>query len=283
MNIQWTDIKHQLHAKKLTSKTKLSELTKQDRHFLKAIKSLIMFFPQYPVDQELVNTVQSLPYYNIIQPYLIDALIPSRYPYLSSEVLYYHLKYNSYMPDSLSDRLYYTVYHDICDHKLSKPLVIADMGSGQNKLADFLSKTQPLWYVHNIDMIKTAKSTLQMNMKKTCITSRSCDFVVFNHSLWGKRGDLEDYFKEAYRILIPDGYVIIYDDTKILQKVINLHIVTNKYQFLTNKLKNTTYPSIKLKKVNPSSYIFKRTDTSDDIGINSLKLSPSITYEFLND
>lgn len=275
MSNQWNDIKHIAQANRVSKLKRFSHLSYRMRHFVRVMKTIDMFYPDLLVTPKIINLLKKAKFWSIVQPFRVDALILERFCLFPSEIIYYHIQRHSGFIQQ-SSGLHEKMCHQISKlHTSEKNLVIADMGAGVGSIQLHVQQKYTRWYVHSVDYIKSAPHILCMNMKKTCIIRKSCNVVVFINSLWGITSDLEDYLREAHRILVESGFVIIYDSLERIMEIKNLRNINHRYSIISE----TTTDNV-------NCIVLRRENfnlSSDSLRISSIQSSPSISYEFLND
>lgn len=80
--------------------------------------------------------------------------------------------------------------------------IIADMGCGEGRLAESISNK-----VHSFDLVSRKSHVCACDIAHTPLKDGSVDVVVFCLSLMGT--NVGDFLKEAYRILRPQGTILI--------------------------------------------------------------------------
>lgn len=93
---------------------------------------------------------------------------------------------------------------------IPKNHIIADMGCGDAKIAATVPNK-----VHSFDFKARNSRVTQCDMSHTPLDDKSVDLVVFVLSLMGT--NVEDFIKEAYRILKPNGRLLVVEVTSRIE------------------------------------------------------------------
>lgn len=86
--------------------------------------------------------------------------------------------------------------------KLPKQQEVADMGCGDAKLRERVKQK-----VHSFDLVATNEHVVACDIAHVPLKKKSVDVVVFSLSLMGT--NVADFIKEAWRILKPNGKLLI--------------------------------------------------------------------------
>lgn len=100
-------------------------------------------------------------------------------------------------------------YEVIAKHIKNKKNIVADFGCGKNLLKECIENE-----VYGFDHYAVEESVIACNMKHIPIEDEFFDVAVFSLSLWGTKNDINDYFKEAYRVLNYGGQLYIAEPSK---------------------------------------------------------------------
>lgn len=100
-------------------------------------------------------------------------------------------------------------YEVIAKHIKNKKSIVADFGCGKNLLKDCIKNE-----VYGFDHYAVEEGVIACNMKHIPIEDEFFDVAVFSLSLWGTKNDINDYFKEAYRVLNFGGQLYIAEPSK---------------------------------------------------------------------
>lgn len=110
--------------------------------------------------------------------------------------------------------------------------VVADMGCGEARLSATLSNT-----VHSFDLVAANERVTACNMAAVPLPDASVDIVVFCLSLMGT--NLNDFLREAHRILRPNGIIKIvevrsrFEDGKGIKQFLQFLKATQCFQTIT--------------------------------------------------
>lgn len=121
-----------------------------------------------------------------------------------SEFIKYHEDRMEVMKDWLE-----IPYEVIAKHIKNKKNIVADFGCGKNLLKNCIENE-----VYGFDHYAVEESVIACNMKHIPIEDEFFDVAVFSLSLWGTKNDINDYFKEAYRVLNYGGQLYIAEPSK---------------------------------------------------------------------
>lgn len=100
-------------------------------------------------------------------------------------------------------------YEVIAKHIKNKKNIVADFGCGKNLMKECIENK-----VYGFDHYAVEESVIACNMKHIPVEDEFFDVAVFSLSLWGTKNDIDDYFKEAYRVLNFGGQLYIAEPSK---------------------------------------------------------------------
>lgn len=100
-------------------------------------------------------------------------------------------------------------YEVIAKHIKNKKSIVADFGCGENLFKECIPNT-----VYGFDHYALNESVIACNMNNIPLEDESIDVAIFSLSLWGTKNDINDYFKEAYRVLNYGGQIYVAETNK---------------------------------------------------------------------